>query len=83
MEMGLLKVVDSYFFAGVGGACFPGGSAVKNLPAVQETWVRTLDWEDSLEKGVATQSSVLALRILWTEEPGGLQSEGLQRVRHN
>ena len=45
---------------------------VKNLPAVQETWVRFLDWEDPLEKGMATHSSILAWKILWTEEPGGL-----------
>ena len=56
---------------------------VKNLPAVQETWVRSLGVEDSLEKGMATQSSILAWRIPWMEEPGGLQSMGLQRVRHD
>ena len=49
---------------------------VKNLPAVQETWVPSLDWEDSLEKEMATHSSILAWRITWTEEPGGLQSTG-------
>ena len=47
---------------------------VKNLPAVQETWVPSLDWEDSLEKEMATHSSILAWKIPWTEEPGGLQS---------
>ena len=46
---------------------------VKNLPTVWETWVQSLGWEDPLEKGVATHSSVLACRIPWTEEPGGLQ----------
>ena len=56
---------------------------VKNLPAMQETWVQTLGWEDPLEKGIATCSSVLAWRIPWTEEPGGPQSMGSQRVRHN
>ena len=56
---------------------------VKSLPAVQETWVRYLVWEDPLEKGMATRSSILAWRIPWTEEPGGLQSTGSQRVRHN
>ena len=55
---------------------------VKNLPAVQETRVQSLGWEDSLEKGVATHTSILAWRIPWTEEPGGLQSIGSQRVRH-
>ena len=52
---------------------------VKNLPATQETWVRSLDWEDLLEKGLATYSSVLAWRIPWTEEPGGLQSMGVTK----
>ena len=45
---------------------------VKNLPAMQETWVRLLGWEDTLEEGMATHSSILAWRIPWTEEPGGL-----------
>ena len=56
---------------------------VKNLPAVQETWVQSLGWKDTLEKGMATHSSILACRIPWTEEPGGLQSMGLQSVGHN
>ena len=51
---------------------------VKNLPAMQETWVRSLGWEDPLEKGTATHSSILAWRILWTEEPGRLQYMGSQ-----
>ena len=51
---------------------------VKNLPAVQETWVLSLGLEDSLEEGMATHSSTLAWRIPWTEEPGGLQSMELQ-----
>ena len=49
---------------------------VKSLPAVQETLVRSLGWEDPLEKGMATYSSILAWKIPWTEEPGGLQSMG-------
>ena len=53
---------------------------LKNLPAMQETWVQSLDWEDPLEKGMATHSSILAWRIQWTEEPGRLQSMGSQRV---
>ena len=53
---------------------------VKTLPTVRETWVRSLGWEDPLEKGMAAHSNVLAQRIPWTEEPGGLQSMGLQRV---
>ena len=56
---------------------------VKNLPAMQETWVRPLNQEDPLEKGMANHSSILAWRIPWTEEPGGLQSMGSQRVRHD
>ena len=53
---------------------------VKNLPAMQETCVPSLGWEDLLEKEVATHSSILAWRIPWTEEPGGLQSMGSQRM---
>ena len=56
---------------------------LKNLPAVQETWVRSLDQEDPLEKEMATYSSILAWRIPWMEEPGGLQSTGSQRVGHD
>ena len=56
---------------------------VKNLPVMQETWVQTLGWEDSLEKGMATYSRVLAWRIPWIEKPGGLQSLGSQRVGHD
>ena len=62
---------------------FSGGLVVKNLPAMQETQVWSLGWEDPLEKGMATHSSILAWRILWIEEPGGLQSMGSQRVRHD
>ena len=57
--------------------------SVKNLPAVQETRVRSLGWEHPLEKEMATHSSILAWKILWTEEPGGLQSMGSQRVGHD
>ena len=56
---------------------------VKNLPAMQETQVPSLGWEDTLENEMATHSSILAWRNLWAEEPGGLQSMGSQRVRHN
>jgi len=56
---------------------------VKNLPAIQETQVRSLGWEDPLEKGMATHSRILAWRIPWTEEPGGSQSMGSQRVRQH
>ena len=56
---------------------------VKNLPAKQETGVWSLGGDDALEKEMATHSSILAWRIPWTEKPGGLQSMGLQRVRHD
>ena len=56
---------------------------VKNPPAMQETWVQSLGWEDPLEEGKATHSSVLAWRIPWTEEPDRLQSMGSQRVGHD
>ena len=56
---------------------------VKNLPAVWESWIRSLGRDNPLEKGMATHSSILAWRIPWTEEPGKLQSMQLQRVGHN
>ena len=56
---------------------------LKRLPPMQETWVRSLGRDDPLEREMATYSSILAWRIPWTEEPGGLQSMGLQRVGHN
>ena len=59
------------------------GQMVNNLPAMQETQVQPLGWEDLLEKEMATLSSILAWRIPWTEESGGLLSVGLQRVGHN
>ena len=65
---------------------FPGNSVVKNLPAVQEpqeTRVQSLGQEDPLEEGMATHSNILAWRISWTEEPGGLQSMELQRVGYD
>ena len=62
---------------------FPGGSDVKKPPAIQGTHVQSLRWEDLLRKRMATHSSFLAWRILWTEEPGGLQSMGSQRVGHD
>ena len=56
---------------------------VKNLPAMWESRVQSLGWEDPLEKEMASHSSILAWRIPWTEEPGGLQPIGSQRVRHH
>ena len=56
---------------------------VKNLLAMQEAWVQSLGWEDPLEEGMITLCSIVAWRIPWTEDPGGLQSMGLQRVGHD
>ena len=57
--------------------------SIPNLPAMQEIWVQSLGWEDPLEKGMAPHSSTLAWGIPWTEEPGGPQSTGLQRLGHD
>ena len=62
---------------------FPVGQMLKILPAMQKTWLQSLRWEDPLEEEMATHCSILAWRILWTLEPGGLQSIGSQRVRHD
>ena len=65
---------------------FSRGSTVKNLPAIQETqeaWIESLGSEDPLEEEMATNSSILAGKILWTEEPGGLQSIGSQKIVHD
>ena len=73
--------IISFFFMG-----YPGDSAVKNLPAMQEpqeTWVQSLQWEDPLQEGMAAHSSIPAWRIPWTEKPSGLQSLGSQRVGHD
>ena len=56
---------------------------VKNPPAMWDTWVQSVSWEDPLEKGRATQSRILAWRIPWTEELGRLQSVGSQRIGHD
>ena len=74
--------VSSFFFF-FGEGVFPDGSVVKNLPANQEMWVQSVGRADPLEEGMATHSSILALRIPWTEKPGGLQFTGSQRVRHD
>ena len=68
-----------------GSICWtsPGAQVVKNVPAMQETWVWSLGQEDPLGKGMATHSSIIAWKIPWTEEPGGLQSIGLHRVTHD
>ena len=56
---------------------------IKNPPAMQETWIQSLGWEDPLEQGMATHPSILAWKIPWIEEPGGLHSMGSQRVGHD
>ena len=61
----------------------PEGIHKNNLPAMQETWIPSLGWEDPLEEDMATHSSILAWRVPWTGEPGGLQSVRLQRVEHD
>ena len=67
----------------MGDKASPVGQMVKNLPAMKETQFPSLGWEDPLEKGMATHSSIFAWRISWTEEPDGLQSIGSQIVRPN
>ena len=62
---------------------FPSGTVVENLHAKQGTQVQPLSWEDPLEEGMATCYSIPAWKILWTEEPGGLQSMGSQRIGHD
>ena len=72
-----------YFNSFLGEGAFWVAQTVNNLPAIQETWVQSLGREDSVEEEMAIHSSILAWRTLWTEEPGWLQSIGLQRVRHD
>ena len=70
----------------IGSSGFPGDLAVKNSPTMQEMqemWIRSLGGEDPLEKEMETHSSILAWEMPWTEEPGGLQSMGSQRFRHD
>ena len=69
-------------FVGLGEASLVA-QMVKNLPAMQEIWVQSLGWKDALEKGMATHSSILTWKSPWIEEPGGLQSLGSKRVRHD
>ena len=79
---GPASICPSFLYSALG---FPGGPVIKKLPIVQEMqerWVWSLGQEDLLEKEMATHSSILVWRTPWTEEPGGLQSRGSQRVRH-
>ena len=78
--------VLSGFFGWSWSLCSPASlvaQTIKRLPAMPETWVRSLGWEDPLEKEMATHSSTLAWKIPWTEEPGGLQSMESKRVGHD
>ena len=72
-----------YFDLGLAGLLGLPWWLIKYLPAMQDTWVLSLGWEDPLEKGRVTHSSILVWRIPWTEKPGGLQSMGSQRVGHD
>ena len=76
-EMVFLCIISHKFLASL------VAQRLKRLPAMWETWVRSLGGEDPLEKEMATHSSILAWKIPWTEEPGGLQSMGSQRVGHD
>ena len=71
-----------YFSMSVESAGFPGGSDGKESTYYQETWVQSLCWEDPLQKGMSTHSNILAWRIAWTEETGGLEPMGSQRIGH-
>ena len=84
-ERGLLccDAGASIVVASLVAGAFLVAQTVKNLAAMQETWVRSVGWEDPLEKGMATHCSILAWRIPWTEQPWALQSMGLQRVEHD
>ena len=81
-EFTYLLITSSLFFVCL-FVSFAVAQTVKRLPAMQETWVRSLGQEDALEKEMATHSSTLAWRIPWTKEAGGLQSMESQRVGHN
>ena len=71
-NIGYIPHAVQYTFVALYSMGFPGGSVVKCLPAMRETWVRSLSWEDPLEKDMATHSVFLAWKIPWTEEPGEL-----------
>ena len=77
------KVFFLFFFNYTNNWDFPVAQRLKPLPAMRKTWVRSLGWEDRLEKEMVTHSSILAWRIPWMEKPGRLQSMGSQRVGHD
>ena len=76
-------MIESFLISRINFGAFLVVQMVENLSAMQEAWVRFLGGEDPLEKGMATHSSILAWGIPWTEEPGGLEPMGSQRVGHN
>ena len=77
------KDTSSTLLAQEGYISWEMAQTVKSLPVMWETWVQSLGWEDPLNKGTATRSSILAWRIPWTEEPCGIQSMGSQRIEHD
>ena len=81
--MTLNKLPSADFSCPIPGLASLAAQMVKTLPAMRETWVQSLSWEDPLKERMATQSSTLAWRIPWTEEPGGLQSMGSHRGGHD
>ena len=83
MDMGLGRLWELVIYREAWRAASLVAQRLKHLPPMWETWDHSLGWEDPLEKEMVTQSSILAWRIPWIEEPGGLQSMGSQRVRHN
>ena len=83
MQNFLLKPLPKYAYQFSSARASLVAQLVKNPPTMRETWVPSLGWKDPLEKEMATHSSILAWRIPWTEDPGGLQSMGSQGVGHN
>ena len=84
MELLQMNIKNEYLCLGIGAyQTLQVAQTVKNLPAMQETWVQSLGQEDPLEQEMVTHSTILTWRISWTDEPGGLQSMVSQRVRHN
>ena len=81
--MEILYIFEKYMKINLPSQASLMTQTVKNLPAMRETWVQSLGWEDPLEEDMAAHSSILAWRILWLEDPGGVQSMGSRRVRHD
>ena len=81
--MEILYIFEKYMKINLPSQASLVTQTVKNPPAMWETWVQSLGWEDPLEEDMAAHSSILAWRILWLEDPGGVQSMGSRRVRHD